>query len=205
MRIDRIELSAHKKGRVLLFLDGGTCLKVTEQELITFGLRAGDELDAETLRRLQDAAGVSNVRAKAVDMIAKRPLSRKALIRKLSEKGALPEDAESAADWLTEIGALNDTEYAATLARGCAAKGYGPAKIRAKLYEKGVPKELWDAAMSDLPDTAAQIDAYLSRKLAGAAPDRDTKRKLTASLLRHGFPWDDIRAAWARVGEDLEE
>ena len=204
MRIDRIEPSSHKKGRVLLFLDGGTCLKVTEQELITFGLRAGDELDAETLRRLQEAAGVSNVRAKAVDMIAKRPLSRKALIRKLSEKGALPEDAESAADWLTEIGALNDTEYAATLARTYAAKGYGAARIRSKLYEKGVPKELWDAAMSALPDCAAQIDAYLSRKLSGA-PDVDTKRRFTASLLRRGFSWDDIRAAWERVGEDVEE
>ncbi|MBQ9492639.1 MAG: regulatory protein RecX [Oscillibacter sp.] len=205
MRIDRIEPSGHKKGRVLLFLDGGTCLKVTEEELLEFGLRAGDELDPETLRRLQEAAGLSNIRAKAAEMIAKRPLSRNALIRKLSEKGALPEEAENAADWLTSIGALNDTEYAATLARECAAKGYGPARIRAKLYEKGVPKELWDAAMSDLPDNAAQMDAYLSRKLAGGMPDRDTKRRLTASLLRRGFSWDDIRAAWSRIGEDVEE
>ena len=204
MRIDRIEPSAHKKGRVLVFLDGGTCLKVTEKELLNFGLRAGDELDAETVTRLRESAGLSNIRAKAAEMIAKRPLSRNALVRKLTEKGALPEEAESAADWLTEIGALNDTEYAATLARDCAAKGYGPAKIRAKLYEKGVPKELWDAAMSDLPDGHAQIDAYLSRKLSGT-PDADTKRRLTASLLRRGFSWDDIRAAWGRVGEDMEE
>ncbi|MBR0282798.1 MAG: regulatory protein RecX, partial [Oscillibacter sp.] len=193
MRIDRIEPSAHKKGRVLVFLDGGTCLKVTEKELLNFGLRAGDELDAETVTRLRESAGLSNIRAKAAEMIAKRPLSRNALVRKLTEKGALPEEAESAADWLTEIGALNDTEYAATLARDCAAKGYGPAKIRAKLYEKGVPKELWDAAMSDLPDGHAQIDAYLSRKVSGT-PDADTKRRLTASLLRRGFSWDDIRA-----------
>ena len=204
MRIERIEPSAHKKGRVLVFLDGGTCLKVTEKELLNFGLRAGDELDAETVTRLRESAGLSNIRAKAAEMIAKRPLSRNALVRKLTEKGALPEEAESAADWLTEIGALNDTEYAATLARDCAAKGYGPAKIRAKLYEKGVPKELWDAAMSDLPDGHAQIDAYLSRKVSGT-PDADTKRRLTASLLRRGFSWDDIRAAWGRVGEDMEE
>ncbi|MBQ7681673.1 MAG: regulatory protein RecX [Oscillibacter sp.] len=205
MRIDRIEPSRHKKGRVLVFLNSGACLKVTEAELVEFGLRAGDELDDDTLNRLRDAAGVSNIRAKAAEMLAKRPLSRAGLIWKLLDKGASPEEAEQAADWLASIGALNDTEYAAALARDCAARGYGPAKIRAKLYEKGVPKELWDAALSDLPDSAAQIDAYLSRKLLGAAPDRDTKRKLTASLLRHGFLWDDIRAAWARVGEDLEE
>ena len=205
MKIDRIEPSARKKGRVLVFLDSGACLKVTEKELLGFGLRAGDELDAETLRRLRESAGVSNIRAKAAEMIAKRPLSRNALTRKLTEKGASAEEAEDAAEWLSSIGALNDEDYAASLARDCAAKGYGRAKIRAKLYEKGVPKELWDAAMSGLPDAAAQIDAYLSRKLFGVAPSPDEKRKITASLLRRGFEWDDIRAAWGRRGQDLEE
>ena len=205
MRIDRIEPSKRKKGRVLVFLDSGACLKVTEKELLNFGLRAGDELDDDTLKRLREAAGISNIRAKAAEMISKRPLSKSALARKLTEKGALPEEAESAVEWLTSIGALNDEEYAASLARDCAAKGYGPAKIRSKLYEKGVPKELWDAAMEDLPDAAAQIDAYLSRKLPDAAPSADEKRKVTASLLRHGFAWDDIRAAWGRYGEDLED
>ena len=45
MKIDRIEASKHKRGRVLAFLADGSLLKVTEQELLTFGLRAGDELD----------------------------------------------------------------------------------------------------------------------------------------------------------------
>ena len=48
MRIDRIEASKHKRGRVLVFLEDGSLLKVTEQELLTFGLRAGDTLDEET-------------------------------------------------------------------------------------------------------------------------------------------------------------
>ena len=57
MRIDRIEASKHKRGRVLVFLADGSLLKVTEQELLTFGLRSGDELDEETLTRLKEAAG----------------------------------------------------------------------------------------------------------------------------------------------------
>ena len=62
MRIERIEASKHKRGRVLVFLDDGACLKITEQELLDFGLRAGDELDEEALKRLKGAAGVSNVK-----------------------------------------------------------------------------------------------------------------------------------------------
>ena len=64
MRIERIEASARKKGRVLVFLDDGACLKITEQELLDFGLRSGDELDEETLTRLKKAAG------RAVDVSA---------------------------------------------------------------------------------------------------------------------------------------
>ena len=55
MRIDRIEASKHKRGRVLVFLEDGACLKITEQELLDFGLRAGDELDKPTLDRLKEA------------------------------------------------------------------------------------------------------------------------------------------------------
>ena len=44
MRIDRIEPSRRRKDRVLVFLEGGDLLRVTEQELLVFGLRPGLEL-----------------------------------------------------------------------------------------------------------------------------------------------------------------
>ena len=60
MRIERIEASKHTRGRILVFLEDGACLKITEQELLDFGLRSGDQLDQEALGRLKEAAGVSN-------------------------------------------------------------------------------------------------------------------------------------------------
>ena len=68
MKIDRLEPSPHKKGRVLVFLENGACLKITEKELLNFSLRAGEELDEDTLGRLKEAAGVSNLRAKAAEL-----------------------------------------------------------------------------------------------------------------------------------------
>ena len=88
MRIERIEASRHRKGRVLVFLEDGACLKITEQELLDFGLRSGDQLDDSALERLKEAAGVSNVKATAADIIGKRAMSRRDLERKLKEKGA---------------------------------------------------------------------------------------------------------------------
>lgn len=155
MRIDRIEPSRHKKGRILVFLEDGACLKITEQELLDFGLHQDDDLEEEALTKLKDAAGVSNTRAAAADLINKRPMSRRDLERKLQEKGASPAEARYASEWLEAIGALNDAEYAAALARHYSAKGYGPARIKEKLYEKGIPKDLWEDALTDLPENAS--------------------------------------------------
>ena len=103
MKIDRIEASKHKRGRVLVFLADGSLLKVTEQELLTFGLRAGDELDEETLRRLKEAAGVSSIKTTAADLIGRRAMSRRDLEKKLQEKGATEAEARYAGEWLEAI------------------------------------------------------------------------------------------------------
>ena len=205
MRIDRIEASKHKRGRVLVFLEDGACLKITEQELLDFGLRAGDELDKPTLDRLQEDAGGSNVKATAADRIGKRAMSRRDLERKLQEKGASEAEARYAAEWLEAIGAINDADYAALLVRHCAQLGYGPARIRDKLYEKGVPRELWEDALDTLPDQSEDVDRFLRSKLRGELPDEKEKKRLTDALLRRGFSWGDVRAAWNRLGSETWE
>ena len=55
MRIDRIEPSRRRKDRVLVFLEGGDLLRVTEQELLVFGLRPGLELGQLLRGRFQPA------------------------------------------------------------------------------------------------------------------------------------------------------
>ena len=205
MRIERIEASKHKRGRVLVFLEDGACLKITEQELLDFGLRAGDSLDEATLAGLKEAAGVSNVKATAAELIGKRAMSRATLEKKLREKGASADDARYAAEWLEAIGAINDADYAGLLVRHYSEMGYGPARIRDKLYEKGVPRELWEEALEQLPDHGGQIDCFLQGKLRGRTPDEKEKKRLTDALLRRGFSWGEVKAAWSRFGCRIEE
>ena len=204
MRIARIQPSRRKKGRVLVFLEDGAVLKITEQELLDFGLRPGDDLDEGTLERLKDAAGVSDVKTTAADLIGRRAMSRAELERKLREKGASESDARYAGEWLEAIGAINDADYAALLARHCGQLGYGPARVREKLREKGVPKELWDDALEELPDPAEAIDAFLRAKIRGELDQREKKR-LSDALLRRGFAWPDVKAGLNRLGAELYE
>ena len=180
-------------------------IKITEQELLDFGLRPGDEVDAPTLKRLRAASSLSDVKGRAAELIGRKAMSRRDLERKLRDKGASEAEAAAAGEWLENIGALNDAEYAGLLIRHYGRMGYGPARLREKLYEKGVPRELWEDALAQAPERSGQIDGFLEKKLLGRLPDEKEKKRLTDALLRRGFSWGEIREAWQRRGSETWE
>lgn len=206
MRIDRLEPSRHKKGRFLVHLENGDLLKVTEQEVLTFALYTGMELDPERLAALAEAGKQSSAKARAASMVGARPLSRKELTRRLEEKGEDPEHVRQAVDWLEELGAVNDAEYGKSVARHYSARGYGPRKIQDELFRRGVPREFWPEALEEAASPESGIDAYLRQKLRGAALD-DPKalKRVTDGLMRRGYRWEDIQAGLRRYGAELEE
>ena len=188
-----------------MYLEGGDLLRVTESELLRFGLCIGLDIDEGTVVELRQSGARSETRVRAANMISARPLSRKELLKKLREKGALEADAEDAADWLEEIGALNDADYAAMLVRHYGGMGYGEAKIRDELYRRGVPRELWADALERSPDERETILRVIAQKTKGRALDEKGRRRLSDMLLRRGFAWRDVRAALAEIGENTTE
>lgn len=205
MRIEKIEKSKHKQERILVYLEGGDLLRITENELLHFGLYAGLDIDGETVVELQKAAAHSETRSRAANMISTRPLSKKELFRKLRDKGASEADAADAADWLEGIGALSDAAYAAMLVRHYSAMGYGMAKLRDELYRRGIPKELWEDALAQASDAETVIEKVILQKTKGAALDEKGRRKLFDLLLRRGFSRQDVKNALSRLGETIEE
>ena len=188
-----------------MYLEGGDLLRVTESELLRFGLSIGLDIDEGTVVELRQSGARSETRVRAANMISARPLSRKELLKRLREKGALEADAEDAADWLEEIGALNDADYAAMLVRHYGGMGYGDAKIRDELYRRGVPRELWADALERSPDAKETILRVIAQKTKGRALDEKGRKRLSDMLLRRGFAWRDVRAALAEIGEDTTE
>lgn len=205
MKITRIENSKHVQERVLVFLEEGDPLRITGHELLQFGLYPGMDLSPQLVVQLQAAGQRSESRVKAARLASGRMLSRKELTDKLSRKGIDPDTAEETADWLESLGAVDDVAYAGVIARHYAASGYGPGRVRQELQKRGVSRELWDDALSQLPDSADAIDRFLQKKLSGRTPDRATLKKLSDALLRRGFSWSDIRPALNRLGEEIDE
>ena len=205
MKITRIENSKHVQERVLVFLEEGDPLRITGHELLQFGLYPGMDLSPQLVVQLQAAGQRSESRVKAARLASGRMMSRKELTSKLSRKGIDPDTAEETADWLESLGAVDDVAYAGVIARHYAASGYGPGRVRQELQKRGVSRELWDDALSQLPDSADAIDRFLQKKLSGRTPDRAMLKKLSDALLRRGFSWSDIRPALNRLGEEIDE
>ncbi len=205
MRITRIENSKHVQERVLVYLEEGDPLRITGHELLQFGLYPGMDLSPQLVVQLEASGKRSEGRVKAAQLASGRMMSRKELADKLNRKGIAPDTAEEAVEWLTSLGAVDDAAYAGVIARHYAASGYGPGRVRQELQKRGVPRELWDDALSQLPDSADAIDRFLKKKLGGRTPDRAVLKKLSDALLRRGFSWSDIRPALNRLGEEIDE
>lgn len=200
MRIEELKPSQRVQGRWLVVLDDGSILRVGEGEVIDFALCAGKELTANEAERLTAAAHSTALKHKTLDLLTRKPQSRWELERKLAEWGAGEEDVESICMRMEELGFLNDGAYAEQVVRHYAAKGYGVRKLRDELYRRGVPRDLWDEALSAAEDPAEAIDAFLQKKLAGRVPDRTELKKLSDALARRGYGWEDIRSAIGRLG-----
>ena len=190
--------------RVMLWFADGTKMKVATRVVADRGLYQGMELREEALAELQDTARRASAKDRAVRIVSSTAISEKELRRRLVRKGERPEDAEEAADWLRELGALDDEAMARRIAQRCVDRGYGPGRIRQELYQKGIPREYWEEALAMVPDMSGAIDRFVEQKLRGREPDQKELQRVIGALQRRGYGWEEIRSALGRYQEGLD-
>ena len=206
MVIQELKPSQRVQGRWLAMLEDGSILRVGQQEIADFALYAGRELTEEEAAALTAGLRSRQMRERALELLSRKPQSRRELTRKLNEWGAGPEEADAVCDRMEELGYLNEAAYAARIVEVYSARGFGEKKLRDELYRRGVPREEWDEALARVEDSTLSSEDLLQKKLTGWTGDRKLLQKVTAALARRGFSWSDIRDALARyeTGIDIE-
>lgn len=205
MIIQELKPSKRVQGRWLIVLEDGCILRVGENEVIEFALYAGKELTEGEAEALQNAARCSGLKEKTIELLARKPMSRREMEQKLRAWEAGEEEAAAICDRMEELGFLNDAEYARRVVRHYSTKGYGPRKLKDELYRRGVSREYWADALKQAEDNADTIDAFLAKKLAGHIPDRKELKKVSDALARRGFSWSEIDEAIRRYGFETGE
>ena len=204
MRIESFKTEPDRAGRYWLTLEDGTKLALYRQTVEDFGIYSGRELTEVELQSLQEAAGAMSAKMRAVRIVAASNVSKKDLKQRLIQKGENPADAADAVAWMEEMHLVDDAETARQIVSRCAAHGYGIQRAKQALYEKKIPKEYWEDALSDYPDQTQAIMSFLRSRLADRSDQREMKRA-TDALLRRGHSYGDVRRALSRLNLDAED
>lgn len=187
----------------LLFSDGRE-LKTSLGVITDKFLHAGLEISEDEYKEIYAASTLSLAKSRALKIINTRPMSKKEMRDRLIEKGEEPDNAALCAEWLCEMGLINDESYAGNVVRHYAAKGYGEGRIRQELNRHGIPRELWDLALSEMPEQDDRLERFIRSRLTDI-DDKAQVSKISNALYRRGFSWDEIKHALNKVkSEDFQ-
>lgn len=202
MKLESIEQTRSPQGKLRLRFDNDTTMLVFPSVIAELNLYPGIEIPESAMDSLRETCGEASARNRAVRIISAAPVSRRELQSRLVQKGETEEHAQQAVQWLDELHLLDDEQLAEQIVLSGAARGYGAARIRQMLYEKRIPRELWERALEKLPPQENAIDTFLQRRFRGTKPDKKELKRATDALLRRGHSWGDIRSALERYVPD---
>ena len=176
----------------MLHLDNGDTLRLYRQTVEDFGLYSGMEMTDEEYARLQESAGQMSAKMRAVRIVSASSVSKRDLQHRLVQKGEDPEQAKAAVQWMEDLDLLDDRKTAEQIVNRCIHKGYGLSRAKQALYEKQIPKSLWEEALANYPEQEAYIREYLCDHLADKADQKQVKKAIDA-LIRRGHSYGAIR------------
>ncbi|WP_230354060.1 recombination regulator RecX [Lelliottia sp. WAP21] len=150
---------------------------------------------------------------RAVRILAVRDHSEQELRRKLaapvmSKNGpeaidATQDDYDRVIAWCYEHSYLDDSRFVLRFIASRSRKGYGPARIRQELNQKGIARETTEQAMRECDvDWVEQAREQAIRKYGEPLPrEFSEKVKIQRFLLYRGFLMEDIQEIWRNFAE----
>lgn len=184
------------KNRYQVFLDGQPSFWLYQREVFGYHLKEGDELTEEGYQRICRETLLKRAKMRALHLLNQMGRTECQLKKKLLDGGYPQEIVDEALSYVKSFGYVNDLEYARSFILGRKARK-SSREIYAALCEKGVSRELVEAAMEEClgeDDSLHAIRALLQKRhYDPETADQKQTRKEFAYLMRKGFCYEDIR------------
>jgi regulatory protein len=166
------------------------------------------ECSREIFERIEREASIYAAYKRALYILGFGACSARMLCTKLVSKGFDKEIAQIAAARVAEQGFLCESISAQREAERCAAKLWGPVRIRAHLGSRGYGKDAIDGAMFSLEDAGIDYvescQRLIESKYKKLPSDRTELQKLIASVCRYGYSLSDVKSACAKIASRKE-
>ncbi|HDR2889925.1 TPA: recombination regulator RecX [Enterobacter asburiae] len=150
---------------------------------------------------------------RAVRILAVRDHSEQELRRKLAapvmgkngpeEIDATAEDYDRVIAWCYEHHYLDDDRFVSRFITSRSRKGYGPARIRQELNQKGIARESTEKAMRECDIAWGELARDQAIRKYGEPLPREfaEKVKIQRFLLYRGFLMEDIQDIWRNFAD----
>ncbi len=179
--------------RLNVYLDGAFAFGLDPAVAST--LKIGQTLSAEMITSLQQQDGVSQAKARAVNLISRRPRSVAEVEQNLQKKGFEAFVIEQTVVQLQDVGLLDDEAFARYwVEQREAFKPRSHLALRQELQQKGVNRAIIEAALRDVDQTAAaQRAAEKQARRYTHLTEDEFRNKLGGFLQRRGFHYEIIK------------
>ena len=133
-------------------------------------------------------------KSKALDVLARRSITAKALLEKLVEKGFAEKTSSLVVARLTTLGLINDLEFARAFVRNrILVSPRGFFLLKRELLGKGVPKAVAERVVSEAREDVSEVEIaekLVEKKMRslGGVEERRVKARVFSFLIRKGIP-----------------
>ena len=192
--------------------DGTVTLNLSDKRKLKLALEKWSELGEPLYKKLSDKeqkileqeSCCTLIRNKMLSFLAKREHSAEELRRKLKQNTSISKKAEftnlleRCLNEMQEKGFQSDDRFARQyVASKLANKSYGPLKILAGLFNRGIPIEQANLVLNELGDQELwlkkSIECMEKIQKKGSPP---TSQVLSQKLYQQGFTWEIIEKAF---------
>ena len=189
------ELCEYKGDTWQIELDGDRKYYVNGSIVGEYELEKGQTITNGELSRIKDADTLRKAKKRALYLLGERMMCRGELLSKLTKTYG-EEIAEQAADYVCDLGYVNDEQYAPKLADYLIKrKKLGVRRARYEMLRRGLDRELVENTLADIPDDEMdeELTALISKKYSQKVSDYDDRRRTIAALARRGYDFGAIK------------
>lgn len=189
------ELCEYKGDTWQIELDGERRFYVNVSVVSEFALEKGQTITGEELSGIKGADTLRKAKKRALYLLGERLMCRGELKAKLTKTYG-EAVAEEAAEYVSELGYVNDEEYAPKLAEYLIRrKHWGVRRARLEMLHRGLSRELVENTLADIPEDELdeELSALIAKKYANKVHDPDDRRRTIAALARRGYDFGAIK------------
>lgn len=175
--------------------DDNTYINLDKSFFETLSIKAGDEISDEKANDLEDRSDLIRCKNRAFYYLSNSSISEKNLRAKLLKTGFAQWCVEETVKRCSQLGYINDENYALRLKEKCDENNLSNRAIKEKLITSGISSEkAKEICVYDSLLEQRKIENLLNSKYKNRIYETEGVRKVTNALMRRGFLFSDINS-----------